>query len=417
MDNNPVQEIKLDGLIAPAFFPVHHAIRERTHDEFWLMGGRGSCKSTFVSLQIVLGMLQDPEMNAIIYRKVADTLRDSVYAQMIWAIEKLGLLPWWQCKVSPMELIYKPTGQQIIFRGADDPQKSKGIKLRRGYFGYLWFEELTEFSGMEDIRTIKASVIRGGNALTFFTYNPPMSAMSWVNDEARIVIPTRLQHTSNYKDVPPEWLGQSFILSADALRLTNEVAYRHMYLGEVTGTGGQVFSNLQLRQIKPSEWQGLPTYCGLDFGFATDPDTFIRCAYHRKRRVLFIIAEFAATGQLIDALARELRQRSSHDVITADSAEPRSIAALRALALRVIGAKKGPDSIAHGIKWLQTLGAIVIDPAACPFAAREFSTYEYDRDKSGNILPRYPDRDNHTIDATRYAMESVSTQKTAIIPL
>ncbi|NLO84803.1 MAG: PBSX family phage terminase large subunit [Clostridiales bacterium] len=411
------QEIKLDELIAPAFFPVHHAVRERTHSDFWLMGGRGSCKSSFVSLEIILGLLREPTANAIIYRKVADTMRDSVYAQMIWALDKLGMLPWFQCKVSPMELIYKPTGQQIIFRGADDPQKSKGIKLKRGYFGFLWFEELTEFSGMEDILTIKASVIRGGDATTFYTYNPPMTAANWVNSEARNEVPSRFAHSSSYLDVPPAWLGQSFLLGADALRLSNDKAYRHMYLGEITGTGGQVFGNLHLRPLIPSEWESFPTYSGLDFGFATDPDTYIRCAHDRKRRILYIVGEFAATGQLINALAAQVRTRAARDIITCDSAEPRSIAALRALGIRAIGAKKGPDSIAHGIKWLQTLAAIVIDTKSCPFAASEFATYEYDRDKSGNVLPCYPDRNNHTIDAVRYAVESVSTRKTAIIPL
>ena len=176
--------VKLSELLAPPFHAVHADICQHAHHEYWLKGGRGSCKSSFVSLEIVLGMMREPEVNAIIYRKVADTLRDSVYAQMVWALEALGVLPYWQCKVSPMELIYRPTGQRIMFRGADDPQKSKGIKLANGYFGLLWFEELTEFSGMGAVRTIKASVIRQGEARTFYTYNPPITAINWVNEAA-----------------------------------------------------------------------------------------------------------------------------------------------------------------------------------------------------------------------------------------
>ena len=409
-------DTRLSALIAPAFYGVHLALKRAAYREYWLKGGRGSCKSSFVSVEIIRGMILDPDANAIIYRKVADTLRDSVYAQMVWAIDKLGVTDYWQTRVSPMELIYRPTGQRILFRGADDPQKSKGVKLQKGYFKYLWFEELTEFAGMADIDTIKASVIRGGDAFTFYSYNPPMSALNWVNAEALRQPKDRLTHHSDYRSVPRAWLGAEFIRIAEAMRAANERAYRHMYLGEVTGTGGQVFDNLKLRSIAPEEWQGLHTYSGLDFGFATDPDTFVRCAYDRKRRRLYLVAEYANTGLLADALAKAIRPKCGSDILTCDSADPRSIAGLRALGMRVIGAKKGPDSVEHGMKWLQGLTEIVIDPTACPFAAKEFSAYEYDRDKAGTILPRYPDRDNHTIDAVRYSMESVSALKTAIVP-
>ena len=404
--------VYLSEHIAPAFYAAHQDVFGGSHREYWLKGGRGSCKSSFVSLEIVLGLMRDKETSAIIYRKVADTLRDSVYAQMVWALERLGVLPWWQGKVSPMELVYKPTGQRVIFRGADDPQKSKGIKLKSGHFGYLWFEELTEFRGMEDVNVIKASVIRGGEALTFYTYNPPISALNWVNDEALKTVPGRLTHHSDYRAVPPEWLGESFLATAEALKSSNETMYRHTYLGEVTGTGGQVFDNLTLRALKPGE-DSAPSYSGLDFGFATDPDTYVRCRYDRKRRMLYVVDEFAGTRLPLSRVYDETRQRCGRDVVTADSAEPRSISDLRGRGLRIISAKKGPDSVEHGIKWLQTLTGIIIDPAKCPMAAREFASYEYERDKQGEFLPCYPDKNNHTIDAVRYAMESESALQTA----
>lgn len=377
-------------------------------------GGRGSGKSSFVSLEILLGMMADPAANTVIYRKVAGTLRDTVYAQMLWAVDKLRVGNLWQPRLTPLEMVYKPTGQRILFRGADDPGKSKGLKLTQGYFKYLWFEELTEFQGMEDVRTIKASALRGGKAVTFCSYNPPMSARSWVNAEALVSRTGRLTHHSTYLDMPPRWLGRPFLAEARALRQTNERAYRHMYLGEVTGTGGQVFDNLELRPIEPAQWQGLPLYCGHDFGFAVDPDAFVRCALDRRRRILYILDEFVAAGLGLDALAREMKKRCQGELITADSAEPRSIAELRGRGLRLIPAKKGPDSVTHGMRWLQTLGKIVIDPGACPNAAREFSAYEYGRDREGRFLSRYPDESNHTIDAVRYAMECVSTRRTAI---
>jgi len=410
--------VQVSDLIAPSFYDLWYEGRYGTDDELWLKGGRGSGKSSFISLLIICMLMDDPQANAIIYRKIGETLRETVYAQMAWAIDMLGAGGWFHLRLSPLEIVYIPTGQRIMFRGADKPEKSKGVKLQRGYFKCLWFEELTEFGGMQDIRTIKASVLRGtdNRTLTFYSYNPPMSAMNWVNAEALVQRKGRRYHQSSYLDMPREWLGYDFILEAEALKQTNERLYRHMYLGEVTGTGGQVFENLQLRPLKPEEWQGLRIYAGLDFGFASDPDAFVRCAYSRKRRVLYIVDEFIKTGQLPEALAKEVRKRAHDDVITCDSAEPRSIAELRSRGLRVIPAKKGPDSVEHGMKWLQTRIRIMIDPAKCPIAAKEFSAYEYDRDKAGNILPRYPDKDNHTIDAARYALESVSALRTAIVP-
>lgn len=114
-------DIRLTSLIAPCFWRVHADIRRGGHAEYWLTGGRGSGKSSFVSIEILLGLMRDEQANALIYRKVADTLRDSVYAQMLWAIDRLGVAEEWQAKISPMELLYRPTGQRVLFRGADDP--------------------------------------------------------------------------------------------------------------------------------------------------------------------------------------------------------------------------------------------------------------------------------------------------------
>ncbi|HPF86514.1 MAG TPA: PBSX family phage terminase large subunit [Candidatus Limiplasma sp.] len=411
-------DIRLSTLIAPTYFSLWRAAKEGRCDELWLYGGRGSGKSSFVSVYIICGLMDEPEANAIVYRKVAETLRESVYAQLKWAIDLLGVADWFRMRLSPLEIEYIPTGQRILFRGSDRPEKSKGVKLQKGYFKFLWFEELTEFAGMQDIRTIKASILRGteNRTITFYSYNPPKSQNSWVNEEARSAKKGRIAHHSDYRDIPAAWLGDAFLREAEALRQTNERQYRHMYLGEVTGTGAQVFDNLALRPIRPKEWQGLRTYSGLDFGFASDPDAFVRCAYDGRRRVLYIIDEYVSLRLLADALAKAVKARAHDDVITCDSAEPRSIAELRSRGVRVIAAKKGPDSVAHGMKWLQSRVRIVIDPKRAPHAANEFSAYEYERDRAGDPIPSYPDRNNHLIDAARYALESVSAGVRAIVP-
>ena len=413
-----MNDIRLSRLIAPVYFGLWRAARAGSCDELWLYGGRGSGKSSFVSLYIICGLMDDPQANAIVYRKVAETLRESVYAQLQWAIELLGVADWFRLKLSPLEVEYTPTGQRILFRGSDKPEKSKGVKLTKGYFKYLWFEELTEFAGMRDIRTIKASILRGTQqkTLTFYSYNPPMTANHWVNREALRDRPGRLQHHSDYRDIPGDWLGDAFVSEAEALRVQNPREYRHMYLGEVTGTGAQVFANIALETIAPEQWQGLRTYSGLDFGFASDPDAFVRCAYDGRRRTLYIVREFVALRLLADTLAKEVKARAGDDVITCDSAEPRSIAELRSRGVRVVPARKGPDSVAHGMKWLQSRVRIVIDAKHTPRAAEEFAAYEYERDRDGEPLPRYPDQNNHLIDATRYALESVSAGLRAIVP-
>lgn len=402
--------------MARAFWDLYDDLKSDGHVEYWLKGGRGSTKSSFISLVIVRGLLADPNANAIIYRKVGNTIKDSVYSQMLWAIDQLGLAPWFQAKVSPFELIYKPTGQRVLFRGADDPLKSKSIKLQHGYFRYLWFEELSEFRGMEDVRTIKQSVFRGvDRGVTLYSYNPPRSAQNWVNAEALKSVTGRMVHHSTYLDVPPEWLKEAFISEAERLEQSNERAYRNEYLGEVTGTGGTVFDNLVLREITDAEIDALDRfYNGLDFGFAVDPDAFTRWAYDRRQRKLYAIDEFYGAHNKLDRLAEEVRARCCGQPVTCDSADPRMINELRTRGITTVAAKKGPGSIEHGMRWLQDLGEIIMDPKRTPHIAEEFRKYEYLQARDGTFLADYPDKDNHTIDSARYGLEREIGRKIAV---
>lgn len=403
--------VRLTNVIAEPFWKVHRDIKRAGHDEYWLEGGRGSTKSSFISIEIVKLIIKNSQMHAVVYRKVAATLRESVYEQIIWAIEQLGVRNHFTFRLSPLEIRYNPTGQRIIFRGADDPMKSKSIKISFGYFGILWFEELAEFGGMDDIRTIKASIIRGGDlSYTFYSYNPPMTARNWVNKEALVPKANRMTHHSTYLGVPREWLGKVFIAEAEALKATNERAYRHMYLGEVTGTGGQVFNNLVVREITDDELNRYGrNYLGLDFGFAVDPDAFVRWAYDARLRKIIAVDEFYGSGNSMERLSGEMVSRAGREIIRADNADPRMISELCSKGVVAIGVKKGPGSVEHGMRWLQSLGEIIIDPKRTPNIAKEFSAYEYETDKNGDFLPAYPDKDNHTIDATRYALEDVMT--------
>ena len=410
--NNESQEAFLPKLIdwkcwASCFNEVYEHILSNDYDYYFLKGGRGSGKSTYMSLEIIQGIIQNPNSNAIIYRKVEGTIRDSVYNQMIWAIDRLGFRDYFKAKVSPYRLIYEPTGQEIIFKGCDDPLKSKSIKPTKGYFKYCWLEEVTEFNGMEEVENLVQSIARSseGKTAVVLTYNPPQSSQSWVNEEVLIPHENRFVHHSTYLDVPNKFLSPQFINIAEDTRLTNETKYKHVYLGEVTGTGGEVFDNVEIRQITDEEIEKFDyLYTGLDFGFAVDPAVVVQMCYVKKKQELYIFNEFYKVGASFDTIADYLK-KINNPYVTADSAEPRSIEELRQRGCKITGARKGAGSVEHGLRRLQDLKKIVIDSTRCPNTAREFSTYEYERDKYGNFKSIYPDINNHSLDAVRYALE------------
>lgn len=406
-----MSDILLSSVLGPAFYGLAHDVFRHGHTHYDLAGGRGSLKSSCVSLLVPLLLIQHPDAHALVLRKVANTIRDSVYAQYLWAIGELGMAAYWSAKVQPLELVYKPTGQKILFRGADDPMKIKSIKVPFGYIAVTHFEEKDQFAGRAEIRTILQSTMRGGSTFwNFESYNPPLSRDNWANKDSLEQRPDRLCHHSTYLDAPPEWLGEQFLAEAEFLRQTNERAYRHEYLGEAVGTGGNVFENLDIRAITPEERAAFDRVrCGVDWGYFPDPWAFNRCHYDAARRVLYIFDELTALRQGNRETANLLLAHglTRADLITADSAEPKSVADYNKFGLRCMGARKGPGSVEYSMKWLQSLVRIVIDPHTCPDTAKEFLGYEYERTRDGQIVSGYPDRDNHHIDAVRYATEPV----------
>jgi len=192
-------------IIADGFASVRRDMLNYRHTEYILPGGRGSTKSSFFSIEGIEILKNNPQMHWLVLRQVGNTLRDSVYNQIIWAIDTLGLNDEFEMKVSPLEITYKPTGQKIYFRGADDPMKIKSIKVPFGYIGILWFEELDQFKGAESVRSIEQSAIRGGDkAYILKSFNPPKTANNWANQYIKIPKDSRLVHHSTYKDVLPE---------------------------------------------------------------------------------------------------------------------------------------------------------------------------------------------------------------------
>ncbi len=405
-----MSEIRLSEKIGPAFYAVAHDVFRHGHTHYDESGGRGSLKSSFVSIVVPLLLVQNPTAHALVLRKVANTIRDSVYAQYIWAIGELGMAEYWDTKVSPMELIYKPTGQKIMFRGADDPMKIKSIKVPFGYIAVTHFEEKDQFAGRAEIRNILQSTMRGGSVFwNFESYNPPISRDNWANKDSLEERTDRLCHKSTYLEAPPEWLGEQFLAEAEHLKTTDERSYQHEYLGIPVGTGGNVFDKLELREITDDEVRSFDRiYQGVDWGWFPDPFAFIRIHYERARETIYLLDEIYQTKLPNEQSAQMILQRGYNDArIICDSAEPKSVADFRAMRLPAQEAIKGPGSVEYGMKWLQRR-TIVIDRRRTPNAYNEFVGYEYERNKDGDIISGYPDENNHLIDATRYSLEPVS---------
>ena len=405
-----MSDIRLSEKIGSAFYDVAHDVFRHGHTHYDFSGGRGSLKSSTVSVLVPLLLINNPGTHALVLRKVANTIRDSVYAQYVWAIGELGMAAYWEAKVSPMELIYKPTGQKIMFRGADDPMKIKSIKVPFGYIAVTHFEEKDQFAGRAEIRTILQSTMRGGSKYwNFESYNPPISRDNWANKDSLEERTDRLCHKSTYLQAPPEWLGEQFLAEAEHLKATDERAYQHEYLGIPVGTGGNVFDNLELREITDEEIAQFDRiYQGVDWGWFPDPFAFIRLHYDRARETIYLMDEIYQNKLTNEASGNIIIQRGYKDAyITCDSAEPKSVADYRAMGLQAKAAVKGPGSVDYGMKWLQRR-KIVIDRKRTPNAYNEFVNYEYDRNKDGDIISGYPDENNHLIDATRYAVERIS---------
>lgn len=397
---------RLTELIAPAFYKVHNAMKRHDCTHYWLKGGRGTTKSSFAGIEVVNLLLKNPTSHAVVLRKVANTLRNSVYNQVCWAIDKMGATGKFIFGKSPMEIIYKPTGQKIMFFGCDDPMKIKSIKVPFGYTGIVWFEELDQFYGMEEIRNLNQSLLRGGDKFwEICTFNPPKSRDNWVNKESLFDEDDRMIHSSSYLEVPRSWLGEQFFAEAEKTRMKNELAYDNEYLGIVTGTGGTVFENaLDLRMPDDMVKNFDHVRDGLDFGFAIDPLAYVGMHYDAKREDLYIFDEFYKQKVSNKMAAGILKIKCGRRRIVADSAEPKSISYIRGYGLNMTGAVKGPDSVEYGIKWLQDRAHIYIDKKRCPNTYKEFMSYEYEMNKQGEFISAYPDKNNHSIDAVRYGM-------------
>lgn len=436
----PSVNINMRDMIIPMYRKIFADVMKHKHTTYIFAGGRGSTKSSFVGgIMIPLLIINNPGIHAVCFRKVGNTIQNSIFSQVTWGIYQLGLESFFHIpKTYATPIVYKPTGQRILFMGLDDPMKVKSIKLPFGYVGITWFEELDQYAGPEELRKVTQSTRRGGEAFwDFRTFNPPISKNNWANEyadeEEHDEDGRSLVVRNTYLDVPPDWLGTEFIEDAEDLKRKNERAYIHEYLGVPTGTGGDVFPNVcefnadeevprydNYGNIvgKVPLWQTFDRiYNGIDWGFAIDPTRYVRIHFEKRTLDIYIFREYdtkkARSATIFEELYNKRKLLTKDELLVADSGGGGSfvIADFKAFGAYIRQANKGPDSVEYGIKWLQSLNHIYIDRKYCPETWKEFSTYEYEQDKDGNFISAYPDANNHSIDATRYALEKYWQRK------
>ena len=414
--------MKLSELLPTAFHDTWRASINSNVLHIVEKGGRGSGKSSDIA-HIIIQLIMRYPVNAVAIRFVDNTIELSIFEQLKWAIEKQGVTSFFHTTKSPMRITYKPRGNYIAFRGAQNPERIKSLKDSRFPFAIGWIEELAEFKTEEDVTAITNSLLRGeledGLFYKFFySYNPPKRKQSWVNKkyETSFQSTNTFIHHSTYLDNP--FISKAFITEAETAKEKNINRYDWEYLGKAIGSGVVPFDNLHVEPGSITDEMAANfdnIRNAVDFGYATDPLAHVRWHYDKKKNGIYAIDEYY--GQKISnrQYAKWLHEKGyASDTILADSAEPKSIAELKTEhnIPHIKGVKKGPDSVEYGEQWLDDLDFICIDPLRTPKIAWEFENIDYQTDKDGNPKPRLEDKNNHAIDATRYAFsEDMSTSK------
>lgn len=330
-----------------------------------------------------------------------------MYSDLQWAIHRLYLDDYFQCTVSPMEIKYKPTGQKILFRGFDDPLKITSISVDKGVLCFVWIEEAYELQNEDDFNKLDLS-IRGEVPDGYFkqitlTFNP-WSDTHWLKRRFFDVQKDNIFAKTTTWECN-EWLDEADREIFLDMKANNPDRYRVEGLGDWGITEGQIFKNLEIREISDEEIaQFDEIYNGVDWGTSPDPYAFVRCALEKD--VLYIFDEYTVKNASNKSTAEWIIAHGYDDrIITCDRNEKKSVNDYKDLGLPARAAQKGPGSREYSYKWLTSLKKIVIDPVRCKVGTGEFSAYHHEKDKQGNFIPGYPDGEDHVIDATRYALE------------
>lgn len=370
-------------------------------------GSRASKKSTTTAMNMIYRIMKYPQSNVLVVRKTFRTLQDSCFAQLKWAIRRLNVEEYFDYKYSPLEIVYKPTGQKILFRGLDDPLKVTSVTVNVGYLCFLWIEEAYEITNENDFDMLDES-IRGEVPDNLFkqitlTLNP-WNERHWIKkrffDAPKD--PDIFTLTTNYKI--NEWLDKSDLKVFERMKENNPRRYQVAGLGHWGIVDGLVYENWSEQEYNFDTVKNLQIVCGLDYGYTNDPTALFVGFLDRDNKKLYVWDELYQKGLSNRQISDKIKSMGyGKERITADSAEPKSNDELNYLGLRVTGAKKGADSVMNGIQWIQEL-KIIIHPRCVNFIT-EIGNYSWASDKFGNKLNKPMDEFNHEMDAMRYALE------------
>ena len=342
-------------------------------------------------------MLSSSEYRYLAVRKTGKSIRNSVFKLLMDIIHDYNLSSFFIINKTEMSITCG-TGSSLITSGLDDVEKLKSI----ANINRIWVEESSEISETDfnqlDLRMRGQSNI--GYQMTI-TFNP-VSETHWLKksffDLGR---PDSFILKTTYKD--NDFLDEQYIRTLKELEAQDPNYYRVYTLGEWGSIGNVIFSNWEKRDLSDVKDTFDNIFHAVDFGFSQDPTAYIKGHYDSRRKEIYILDELYQTELFIDELAEELYERLDGDVVICDSSEPRSIADLKRRGIKAKGAKKGPGSVEHGIKFIQA-NKLIIDES-CSNMINEVSGYRWREDRDGNPMPKPVDENNHLIDALRYGLE------------
>ena len=371
-------------------------------------GSRGSKKSKTTAINMITRLVQYPESNGLCVRRYQNTLRDSVFSDLKWAIHKLQLDQFFDWTVSPMEIIYKPTGQKILFRGLDDGLKITSISVDYGVLCWVWIEEAYEISSEDDFNKLDMS-IRGQVPEGYFkqitlTFNP-WSANSWLKarffdspDDDTFVKTTTYQCN--------EWLDDADRHIFEKMKVNNPRRYRIEGEGEWGIAEGLIYENVTYEEFDIEAVRKIPgiiSAFGLDFGY-TDPNAFTACMVDNTNMIIYVFDEWYKTGVTNKIIAEAIKEKGyGGQRIICDSAEPKSIAELQEEGIKAEASRKGKDSVNYGIQLIQNY-KIVVHERNCPEFRKEISNYCWEKDKDGKPTDKPDHEFSHGMDSFRYGV-------------
>ena len=407
----PITDITVDFL--ETYRTVHKIFDGKSDiQEIILKGGRGSIKSNFWSALAEETIRNDPQAHCVVTRRYKTDLRNSVYSQFMKTITRHNKLDDWEFTTSPLMAKYKKTGQCVLFVGADKPLSLKSYNLSFGYIKLLINEECDEMAGIEQLDNIYDTFIRAdAPAINIKVFNPPKSANNFMNEYTASKVGDRLSYISHsyYYNVPKEWLGERFFQRAEWFKEHKPKYYANNYLGEVTGTGGAIFENLELRKITDDEIKRMSYfYYGLDFGYE-HPQTFIKCFYDFETDILYPIEEVYSRRCKNSTFANKIKKYKNVEII-ADSARPDNISEMNDWGFDVVGAvkrwgmNKGRD---YCWEWLRQCNKIVVDRERTPHLADEMTKLEFELLKDGTFSSEYPKLGEDCVMALIYSLNRV----------